>query len=105
MYSIQHIIINFGKNEKYFIKLINNIDKFKVLKNLIIKDYIIKSANLLRLIQNISHLDLLKTMKIYFKGNLNEKDLKLITKYIPNIYYSKKDNSDITEFIFHNKKI
>ena len=103
-YSVQHIIISLGRTEKYFNKLINNIDKFKVLKNLIIKDYINKFDNLLGLVQNLSRLDLLKTVKLYYKGVINYKALKLISKSIPNIYYWKKVNSDITEFIFHNNK-
>ena len=103
-YSIQHIIINLGQSESYFTKLINNIDKLKVLKNLIIKDYIDKFGNLLRLVQNIAKLDLLKTVKINFKGNLYKKQLKLIKKNIPNITYTKNYNSDLYEFIYFNKK-
>ena len=103
-YSIQHIIINLGKSESYFTKLINNIDKFKVLKNLVIKDYIDKFGNLLRLVQNISKLELLKTVKINFKGNLYKKQLKLIKKNIPNVTYTKRHNSDVYEFIYYNNK-
>ena len=103
-YSIQHIIINLGQSESYFTKLINNIDKLKVLKNLIIKDYIDKFGNLLRLVQNIAKLDLLKTVKINFKGNLSHKALRLIKKNLPNITYTKNYNSDLYEFIYFNKK-
>lgn len=103
-YSIQHILIDLGADEKYFIKLINNIEKFKVLKNLLIKDYIVKIDNLLRLIKNVSKLKLLRTMKIYFKGKLNNKSLNLIKKSIPFISFKREIDSDIMEFSFYNNK-
>ena len=54
--------------------------------------------------QNIAKLDLLKTVKINFKGNLSHKALRLIKKNLPNITYTKNYNSDLYEFIYFNKK-
>ena len=104
-YSVQHIIINLGKKEKFFIELIKNLHKFKVLKNLIIKDYIKDKANLIRIINNISKLKLLKTAKINFKGNLSYDSLNLIKKTIPDISFKKQANSNIIEFTFYNKEL
>ena len=71
---------------------------------MVIKDYIDKFGNLLRLVQNISKLELLRTVKINFKGNLYKKQLKLIKKNIPNVTYTKRLNSDVYEFIYYNNK-
>jgi hypothetical protein len=103
-YSIQHIIISLEKKEKCFNNLIKNISKFKVLKNLIIKDYIKNKNNLMDLISKISQKRLLKTVKFNYKGNLGEKTLNFIKQKIPNIYVTKKANSDIFEFSYINNK-
>ena len=103
-YSVQHIIINLGKKEKFFNKLIKNLNKFKVLKNLIIKDYIKNKANLMMIINNISKLKMLKTVKINFKGKLSYDSLNLIKKTIPDISFKKKENTNIIEFTFYNNK-
>ena len=103
-YSVQHIIINLGKKENYFQKLIINLNKYKVLKNLIIKDYIINESNLLRIVKNVSKLKLLKTMKINFKGNLSNNSLNLIRKIIPDILFRKKENLNKIELTFYNDK-
>ena len=103
-YSVQHIIINLGKKENYFQKLIINLHKYKVLKNLIIKDYIKNESNLLRIVKNVSKLKLLKTMKINFKGNLSNNSLNLIRKIIPDILFRKKENLNKIELTFYNDK-
>ena len=103
-YSIQHIIINLGKGERYFTKLINNVGKFKVLKNLKIIDYIVSFDNLLKLLKNIQNLKLLKVVTINFKGYLNKQSLNLIRAIIPHISYKRLNNSDLIEFTISNCK-
>ena len=46
----------------------------------------------------------LRTMKIYFKGKLNNKSLNLIKKSIPFISFKREIDSDIMEFSFYNNK-
>jgi hypothetical protein len=103
-YSVQHIVISINKSKKYFKSLIKNIKKYKVLKNLIIKDYIDDKNIFINFIKDISDMKLLKTVKINFKGNLYKKQLKLIKKNIPNVTYTKRLNSDVYEFIYYNNK-
>lgn len=56
------------------------------------------------LISKISQKRLLKTVKFNYKGNLGEKTLNFIKQKIPNIYVTKKANSDIFEFSYINNK-
>ena len=103
-YSIQHIIIDIGKGEKYFEKLIKNITKFKILKNLMIQDYFVDFDIFIRLLKGLSKLKLLGSVRIHFKGNLNENDIKIVKKYFPKISISEIENTGIIKFEFNKDK-
>ena len=103
-YSIQHIIIDIGKGEKYFEKLIKNITKFKILKNLMIQDYFVDFDILIRLLKGLSKLKLLGSIRIHFKGNVNENDIKIVKKYFPKISISEIENTGIIKFEFIKDK-
>ena len=97
-YSVQHIVISINKSKKYFKSLIKNIKKFRVLKNLIIKDYLDDKDIFINFIKNISDMKLLKTVKISFKGKLDKTTLDLMKKHFPKFSCSRIIYSDITEY-------
>ena len=97
-YSVQHIVISINKSKKYFKSIIKNIKKFKVLKNLIIKDYIDDKDIFFNFINNISEMKLLKTVKIRFKGKLDKVTLDLMKKNFPKFSFSRIMYSDINEY-------
>ena len=97
-YSVQHIVISINKSKKYFKSLIKNIKKFRVLKNLIIKDYLDDKDIFINFIKNISDMKLLKTVKISFKGKLDKATLDLMKKHFPKFSCSRIIYSDITEY-------
>ena len=97
-YSVQHIVISINKSKKYFKSLIKNIKKFRVLKNLIIKDYLDDKDIFINFIKNISDMKLLKTVKISFKGKLDKATLDLMKKNFQKFSCSRIIYSDITEY-------
>ena len=97
-YSLQNIIISIKKKQKVFKNLIKNINKFKVLKNLIIKDYIDDNDIFYELVNKISSMKLLKTVKISFKGNCDKNTVDLMKKSFLNFSCLKSVYSEITEY-------
>ena len=97
-YSVQHIVISINKSKKYFKSLIKNIKKYKVLKNLIIKDYIDDKNIFINFIKDISDMKLLKTVKIRFKGKLDKATLDFMKKNFPKFSCSRIIYSDINEY-------
>ena len=97
-YSLQNIIISIKKKQKVFQNLIKNINKFKVLKNLIITDYIDDNDIFYELVNKISAMKLLKTVKISFKGNCDKKTVDLMKKSFLIFSCSKIVYSEVTEY-------
>lgn len=104
-YSVQHIVISINKSKKYFKSLIKNIKKYKVLKNLIIKDYIDDKNIFINFIKDISDMKLLKTVKIRFKGKLDKATLDFMKKNFPKFSCSRIIYSDINEYYLSRTSI
>lgn len=81
-YSIQEMSLNL----KYFNEnMIREISKYKTLEKICIQSKIKDKKKLMKFIEDLSQLNLLKIILLRFKGNLSNNDKKIINKLIPNI--------------------
>ena len=79
-YSVQEISLNL----KYFNEnMFREISKFKTLEKICIHSKIKDKKNLMKFIEDLSQLNLLKIILLRFKGNLSSDDKKKIKNLIP----------------------
>ena len=79
-YSVQEISLNL----KYFNEnMFREISKFKTLEKICIHSKIKDKKNLMKFIEDLSQLNLLKIVLLRFKGNLSSDDKKKIKSLIP----------------------
>lgn len=86
-YSIQEMSLNL----KYFNdKCISQISKFKTLEKIVIHNSIKDIKILMKLIEDLSQLNLLKIILIRFRGNISSSNEKKIKKWLPKVKIGKE---------------
>ena len=84
-------------NKLNIYEVFKNIDKFRVLENLVIKDVIKNKEELFNLVKNISKINTIKRLNLFYFGKLSFADKTIISHYFQNklfINVNKKEEKE-----------
>ena len=93
-YSLRSLFLKMNNNINVA-ELFKNIDKFRVLQSLVVKDPLKDIKELLILVENIMKIHTIERLNLYYLGKLSSEEKTKISQYSKNILFVDANNEDI----------